>query len=577
MDQPGINPNGIHKTGRTNFVLIGLLLLVHGVLAIDCARRLSVTYDEYWHLPVGLLSLKTGRFDFDTLNPPLIRAWAALPLLCGGAKSGPVDRLGDATSYGDAFLAANPDRYFQWFAWGRGMIVLLSVGCGLILAAWSYELFGPKAALLTTLLWASSPTFLAHGSLVTTDLGAAFLFLATIYALWKFGSRPAWRPSLVFGLCLGLAQLAKFTCLELYPLSIALWFVLRYRNPAVAKSAPRIVWLQWFAALVLSGVVLNSGYLWQGSFSSLGSYKLQSRGFGSLNELPGWIPVPVPRDYLTGLDRQKQIMESAHPVYLDHEWSTSGFRHYYLMALWYKVPHVSQCLALLAAWFLVRPGMESRKGREQVFLLLPVALLLGIASSTGMQLGLRYVLPALPFLTLFTGQTARWFDAAKYHARTRLLLVLIALLPFSLRYHPHHLAYFNEWAGGPLNGRWHLVDSNLDWGQDLRSLKEYLDRQPVPELRLAYFGSYPPAALGIKYQLPRAGFPEPGWYAVSVNFVQGSPHTLRTPDGKAVSFGLDAFGYLRFFEPVARIGYSIDVYHLTSSDVIRWQSARQAM
>jgi hypothetical protein len=148
-------------------------------------------------------------------------------------------------------------------------------------------------------------------------------------------------------------------------------------------------------------------------------------------------------------------------------------------------------------------------------------------------------------------------------------------LPFSLRFHPHHLAYFNGLAGGPLLGRAHLVDSNLDWGQDLRALKAWLERrngEPISNLRLAYFGMLPPRSLGIDYTLPPSRVPEPGWYAVSVNFVQGRPHLVRDRTGASHAVGLDEFGYLRFFPTsrVATIGYSIDVYHLTPFDIARW-------
>ncbi len=154
-------------------------LLLHAISSFVCARFLSVTHDEYWHLPVGLLNLTTGRFDYDNLNPPLVRMWAALPLLAtaevppqppGGAKR-------DAIAQGDAFLAANRSRYDSLFLQGRVMIIVLSVATGLIIAAWARALFGERAALLSLLLWSACPTALMNASLVTTDMGAAFFFI----------------------------------------------------------------------------------------------------------------------------------------------------------------------------------------------------------------------------------------------------------------------------------------------------------------------------------------------------------------------------------------------------------------
>ena len=114
-----------------------------------------------------------------------------------------------------------------------------------------------------------------------------------------------------------------------------------------------------------------------------------------------------------------------------------------------------------------------------------------------MQLGIRYVLPAIPFLILFASQAARWFDWKAYPLRTVTTSLLTGWMLLSVRYHPDHLAYFNELAGGPLGGREHLLDSNLDWGQDLGGLKAYLDKQhEVKDVGLAYFGTVPPSALG---------------------------------------------------------------------------------
>src|ERR1700679_3598279 len=151
---------------------VALLLTIHAVLGITAAARLTATHDEYWHLPVGLLNLKTGRFDFDNLNPPLCRMAAALPLLLTSAQTGPVNVQHDAMGWGDVFIAANGQHYGTWFFLGRTMIVLISVLGGLVTALWARELSGDAAGCLAALLWAFEPNLIAHGSLVTTDMGA---------------------------------------------------------------------------------------------------------------------------------------------------------------------------------------------------------------------------------------------------------------------------------------------------------------------------------------------------------------------------------------------------------------------
>lgn len=566
-------PPPVRRGSRWAVALIAALLLAHALLAFDSARRLSVTHDEFWHLPIGLLIWKTGRFDYDVLNPPLVRLWSAVPLLWGGVQTGAVELHDDPADYGDAFLAANADKYELWFTWGRCAIVFVSLATGVLIAFWSYELAGARAACLTALLWTTSPNVIANAALVTGDLGAAFCFVSTLYALWRFARRPTWRRALIFGVCLGLAQLAKYTCLLLYPLAIFLWVVLRWGKPKATPDTGRWMLLKWIGALALSGVLLNAGYLFQQTALPLGAYlPFQSRGLATVGQLlPRWFPVPLPRDYLRGLDKQQHIFESAHPIYLDGVWNTSGFADYYLKTLLYKVPHAEQLLVLLTAVFLIVPSKVPRRLREQLCLLLPIACLLTIASCSSMQLGLRYILPVLPLAMIFAGQAAQWVNWRSYPLRTIAVALLAAALPLSLRYHPQHLAYFNELAGGPAAGRFHLLDSNLDWGQDLGALRRYLAAHPVDRLGLAYFGTFPPHAMGIDYELPPARAPQPGWYAVSANFVQGRPHAVRDRTGLRHQVGINEYAYFRFFEPVARIGYSIDVYHLTSDDVRCWQ------
>jgi 4-amino-4-deoxy-L-arabinose transferase-like glycosyltransferase len=592
---------------------VAVALAIHAALGMSAAARLTATHDEYWHLPVGLLNLKTGRFHFDNLNPPLCRMAAALPLLFTSAQTGPVHVEHDAMGWGDAFVASNSGHYRTWFFVGRTMIVLISVLGGLVTAIWARELFGDVAGCFAALLWAFEPNLLANGSLVTTDMGAAAFFVFAVYALWRFAKRPGWKTALLFGAALGLAQLAKFTSLLLYPISIVEFAIIAFAGTVVVTpsqqrtddkkaSAPRklrpatiaaedsgsperfmdaptsIARLSglWIVALLTSLLVLNAGYLFRGSFSSLKTYDLQSvamRGVAQRFASIGWMPVPLPRDYVEGLDHQRHIMQQKHPVFLDGQWSEDGIPNYYLWGLFYKLPHPLQLLAIFTLFWVVVPGKVARRLPVQLMILLPAFVMIGIAELSTMQLGIRYVLPAIPFLILFASQAALWFDFKVYPFRTLTTAVLAAWMLLSVRYHPHHLAYFNELAGGPLGGREHLLDSNLDWGQDLGGLKEFLDSRKISEIGLAYFGTVPPSSLGIAYHIPPSRSPQQGRYAVSVNFEQGRPHWVRTPRGEIRPVDIGEFEYFRFFEPIARIGYTIDVFDLSPADVARWRAA----
>ena len=145
-------------------------------------------------------------------------------------------------------------------------------------------------------------------------------------------------------------------------------------------------------------------------------------------------------------------------------------------------------------------------------------------------------------------------------------LVAGALLS-SWRYHPHHLAWFNVLAGGPLGGRQHLIDSNLDWGQDLYRAKAIADRHPHEPLWLAYFGQVNPRAVGLLSQGPPPPRLVPGLYLVSVNFLMGRPWVVRDGSGKMRPVNFEEFGGFRQLTPVEHVGYSIDLYRVTEADL----------
>lgn len=580
-------------SGRAKLVIAGLLL-VHVALGIDAARKLTVTHDEYWHLPAGLLAWKTGRVDYDDLNPPLTRLWAALPLTVTSTKVDPLTPPGDLTALGDRFLEANRNSYVTWFTIARAMNLCWSLLTALLLARWAFDLFGERAAVLTVALWTLCPIVLANAAIVTPDVGTACLFTAALYACWRFARSATWAAAAAAGLLLGLAQLAKFTNVLLYPLAIVVWVLVR-TDPRVTVSlegmeAPRppqrmpfaaglnaSLW-KIVAAYALSLVVLSAGFLFDGTGSTLRHLPLQSqslRALQSLGEFWRHVPIPLPRHYILGFDHQRQMMELPHPVFLDGQWSLTGFWDYVPRALAYKLPHAAQALLILSVVFNLVSRRERSGWRVQALLWAPVIVLVVIAGTTPMQLGVRYVLPAFPFLFLLAGQCGRWLDWPTHKLRTVLVGAAALALPLSLRFHPHHLAYFNELAGGPVGGRYHLIDSNLDWGQDLRELKRWLDEHEVQDVGLAYFGMVPPAAVGVDYHIPPR-IPTPGWYAVSVNFVMGRPHTVRLPDGTLRPADVNEFARYRLFEPVARIGYSIDVYHITPEDLQKTPSPYRA-
>jgi hypothetical protein len=268
-------------------------------------------------------------------------------------------------------------------------------------------------------------------------------------------------------------------------------------------------------------------------------------------------------------------MESPHPVFLDGEWSLTGFRDYYWKTLLYKLPHLTQLLLITGLLALLLRNIRQARGEALLFILAPSLLLLLIATGEGMQLGIRYVLPVLPLLLMAAGASACGLQGMPAPLRRGAWLVIAVLSLLALRHQPDHLAYFNELAGGPIGGREHLLDSNLDWGQDLYQVPAAMRSHKLQRIGLAYFGTVAPQLLGIEFDVPPSWEPVAGWYAVSVNYVMGRPHVLTQGDGTSRGTDFQEFGYFRFFQPVTCLGGSIDVYHLTDEDVARWNSARE--
>ncbi len=354
------------------------------------------------------------------------------------------------------------------------------------------------------------------------------------------------------------------------------------------------------------------------------------------------LPAPLPEHYLVGFDEQKIETEGipkrfrdawerertqpgsiarelavpdssldeslGYPVYLNGELRTGGWWYYYFLTLAYKVPEGTWLLVLLSLLVLV--GVKRSKvdwSNEIALLTVPVVILVVISFLTDINLGLRYVLPIAPYVFIAAGKIVPWAEGLSLLWRR----VMGALMACSLGstiaatawIHPHYLAYFNWASGGPDRVPARLIDSNLDWGQDLVALRDWWEKTiPGQPLGLVYFGQLNPSIFAVRGQAfnwflppPLPGTTEamlrpspalvgpakrltPGYYAVSATALYGLPWRYydpapldRAPEAWSPAWnviGKRAFGYFRRFTPIGPpIGHSIYVYHLTEEDV----------
>ena len=524
------------RTKAAPFVLALCLLLFSG-RALSSLLQESATWDETGYFGLGRYLLENQRWDVpgSLLHPPLSFYLQSVPLLFAeidmtafASASPTVDPASLArVTRGQALLSSPANRDDRLLTASR----LATVATGALLAwlvyAWSNALYGPWSAMLAVVLCTFCPNILAHSRLITPDITVTTFMFASAYLLWRFLRGRRLRHALVGGACLGLALLSKFTGALMIPVSLGLM----------------LLWWATQKQIDLRGCALYLAI-------ALGVLLL---GYAGQLE-----------PYLAGIRYQLQHSRAGHPSFLMGEHSLHGWWYYFLVAFALKTPIATMTLLGIS---LIRSLGRARTGRwiDEAFLLIPASVVLGFFSLNPQSIGLRYVLPIYPFLFVFASETAR-AAAARISSTGLLVAALVSWLVLaSWSIHPHYLAYFNELIGGPGNGYKYLVDSNLDWGQDLKGLKRFMQANAIPEIALSYFGTDSPARYGIRYRRlpsmiltdPDAGRPpptpeaQPEWVAISATNLQG---VYFEDAGLFASFAGR--------RPVATIGYSIFVYHL---------------
>ena len=501
----------------------------------------SPTIDETAHLPAGLSHWELGRFELYAVNPPLVRMMASLPVTFFNPEVSWQQysrHIAGRSEFkvGRDLVGRNGSRTIRLYAIARLALLPISLCGGFLCLVWGRVLTGTVAGIVAATLFCVSPTVLANASMITPDVGSAVFGGWALYRISRWDRSHGWDDAVSAGLLLGLALLTKFTCLFLCA-SLAVALVSFGR---VCKEKPqsfRKPILQSVIIGMLAIYIVNVGYCFDGSGTRLGQFSFVSNDLkrsddrAKGNRFAGtplaMIPVPLPRCYVLGIDTQKRDFERGYRSYLMGEWKHGGWWYYYLVGFLVKEPIGFQLLLYVSIlhglWNWKRWTPQSI--REWSFIVVPPLLIFSLVSSqTGFNHHMRYVLPAYPFLFIIAARTVTLGRFWKWFSYAMLTWQAAAVLWFA----PHWMSYFNEAAGGPKNGHAWLVDSNIDWGQDILMLKWWQDEHPeVEELHSAVFTMFDPADIGLKYKLPppyiagrpdivdqdgRRG-PQPGWYA----------------------------------------------------------------
>jgi len=411
------------------------------------------------------------------------------------------------------------------------------------------------------------PNLIAHGHYVTTDLIAALgIFLAA--TLWaSFLLEPSWKTLVSAAMGLGLALVSKYSAVFLLLVLPLLYCIAWWKN----RGRPFFTWrgaILVFGVMCLgAGLVVTLVYAPQaitrfhhlrGSGYRIAFLDYFFRRGSQLAAALGRASVEPAYSYLLGLNEVVKHNADGHPAYLLGRFSRHGWWYYFPVAFLVKTPTavlVACLLASVGVLFLRRPF---RPKLLTLCVALPPLIFFVLAMCASINIGVRYILPIYAFL--YVGLA---YLAVQYGARLlgnslpwTLAGLLVMLCAESLMRYPHYLAFFNWPSGGPANGPRYLLDSNIDWGQDLEALKRYVDdHQATPLCTALFSGRYLPH-YGVKSRdLLATGIPEgienlSCVVAVSVNILKG---LFGSP-------GL--FAPLREREPIARIGYSIYLFDL---------------
>lgn len=586
------------RHARCIYAAAGLILAVHIALVARGALRHSPCIDEVAHLPSGVSHWRTGSFGLYKVNPPLVRSIATIPTVLWGPQ---VSWIGwfDAPlarpewAIGRGFIDTYGKEAFWHFTLARWFCIPFTVLGAVTCFIWAKRLYSPGAGLLALTLWCLCPNIIANAQMITPDVGVTAVGLTASFLYWRWLCDSTWARAICAGLLLGLTALAKFTGLILFAVWPLLWLISKRESRKHAYFAhPTRDLLQLGVILLIAIYVINLGYGFEGSFTPLKEFRFVSSAFAGQRKdidqagnrfagtLAGELPVPLPKFYLLGIDFIKYEFEIRYNSFLAGEWRLGGWWYYYLYALAIKVPLGTWGLLIIAAAHTVVHGRSLvTHVRDEAALMLPAAAILAsVSSQTGFNHHLRYVLPILPFLFVWSSKVARCIEWNRKFASALVCLSIGWGAISSLWVYPHSMSYFNEIVSGPSNGHLHLIDSNVDWGQDLFYLQEWVEAHPQAQpLGLVGRFRYDPSTVGIEWYSPntwppsssrsfgtnpKAQGPEPGWFAISVVALH-TPPEIEIINGTETRHRAAGFDYFGFFEPVDRIGYSMHIYHVS--------------
>lgn len=433
---------------------------------IFSAKSDTLTTDEGVHLFAGYTYLTKGDFRLDPEHPPLIKELAALPLLFMKnlnvelgtlwSQSGNYyyDSWQEARILGEKFLFESGNNQEVIIFWGRFVGIVLTLILGWFAYFWAKKLYGEKAGIFAVFLTLLFPNILAHGRLINTDLGLTLFAFIAVYFWGEFLKKKGWLNFIFTGLFSGFAMASKYTAIILFFILLVLLIVKLVQD--------RKEYLNSISAYI--GILIITTLVVWGSYG----FSLQA-----------------PADFYKGFIFVTTHALGGHGSFLLGQNSSTGWWYYFPVAIFFKTP--IPIFILFALTLIYFRKIKSKDKFDELLVILPMVIFLGFAMYSKANLGIRHILPIFPFLFLFISKSINILDFKKELWVKIMFGVLIIWYTVSaLIQYPNYIAYFNEFAGGSKNGHKILTDSNLDWGQDIVRIQEYINNNDIKVDYLVY-------------------------------------------------------------------------------------------
>jgi len=523
------------------------VLAVYWLVAVTSIMHKSATSDEIVHIPAGYSYWKYNDYRMDPENGNLPQRWMALPLLFGQVRfpdrNQPAWRTGREWQIGREFFFydGNDTGAILWRS--RAMIALLGVTLGILIYGWSRRLFGPIGGMISLLLFAFDPTMLANGRLATSDMAAGLFFVLSTGSLWLVIHKLTPARLALSCLAMGGLFLAKMSGVLAIPLGLILIaaklaggkVLIVTLGGKVRQISRRLDQAAVLTAVVVVHAIAVIVIIWgaYGFRFSMFSPRFdpgatQAASWDELTAAGGPINSVLlaardhellPEGYLYGFAHVYKYSRMRSAFMMGH-YSLSGWKLFFPLSFAIKTPlatlaTLALALAALLAWVLrAGPGRRWSTMLAGIYRATPLLAVLVVCwlvvITSHLNIGHRHLLPIYPPLFIIAGGACLWLRSRLKWPRFAVGALLVALVIESAITWPNYLAYFNLAIGGPANGYKYLVDSSLDWGQDVPGLKKWIDRnagaQPV---YVSYFGNNILQKYGID-AIRLAGYPDWG-------------------------------------------------------------------